>query len=139
MAQVLADCARWPGVAKARQVVRFSDKRAESALESIARVAFRDAGLPAPELQVVVGGDGRIAGRCDFLWAQHKTIGEADGNMKYADPARAVAQLRRDARLREAGFEVVHFSWREIEHAPHQVAAAIRAAFRKAAMATQAS
>ena len=58
-------------------------------------------------------------------------VGEADGAVKYADPARAMAQLERDTRLRAAGFEVVHFTWREITRTPDQVAATIRTAFRR--------
>jgi len=129
---VMLTCARWPGSQRARQVVAFSDVRAESVLESISRVAFRDHRLPDPDLQVWVGDDGAVIGRVDFLWRQHRTIGEADGAVKYADPARAMAQLRRDAQLRAAGFEVVHFTWAEITRVPAQVAAAIRAAFGRA-------
>jgi very-short-patch-repair endonuclease len=46
-----------------------------------------------------------------------------------------MAQLHRDARLRQAGFEVVHFTWSEIIREPDQVAASIRAAFRRRAAA----
>ncbi|HLH57633.1 MAG TPA: DUF559 domain-containing protein, partial [Streptosporangiaceae bacterium] len=134
MAGVIAECGSWPGVRRARQVVEFSDGRSESALESVGRVAFHEQGLPAPELQVWVGADelGTI-GRADYLWAEHRTIAEADGALKYADPGRAVAQLQRDARLRDAGFEVVHFTWDEVTMAPWQVAARVRAAFGRAA------
>jgi very-short-patch-repair endonuclease len=128
---VLAACSGWPGVQQARQVVAFADARAESVLESISRVAFRDQRLPDPDLQVWVG-DGAVVGRADFLWRQHRTIGEADGAVKYADPVKAMAQLRRDAELRAAGFEVVHFTWEEITRVPARVAAAIRAAFGRA-------
>jgi very-short-patch-repair endonuclease len=113
--------------------VKFADSRAESALESIARVAFRNMGLPPPELQVWVGGDD-VVGRADFFWPEHSTIGEADGQLKYSDPSRAVGQLRRDAMLREAGFEVVHFGWYEITQTPSAVAYSIRAAFERAAI-----
>lgn len=89
---VLAACTRWPGVQRARQVVAFADARAESVLESISRVAFRNQRLSDPDLQV---------------W--------------------------RDAELRAAGFEVVHFTWEEITRVPTRVAAAIRAAFDRAA------
>lgn len=65
---VVADCARWPGIRQASLVVEFSDGLSESALESISRVAFRDHGIPAPELQVPVGGDNGVVGRADFLW-----------------------------------------------------------------------
>lgn len=70
----------------------FADARAESVLESISRVAFRNQRLSDPDLQV---------------W--------------------------RDAELRAADFEVVHFTWEEITRVPIRVAAAIRAAFDRAA------
>jgi hypothetical protein len=128
---VAADCARWPGIRQAYLVVEFSDGRSESALESISRAAFRDHGIPAPELQVPVGGDNGVVGRADFLWARYGTVGEADGALKYANTDRAISQLRRDAALRAAGFEVVHFTWQEIVKTPGQVAASIREAFRR--------
>jgi hypothetical protein len=131
---VVADCARWPGLTGARQVVEFSDGLSESALESIARVAFREQGIPPPELQAWVGGEDQgVIGRADFLWRKYGTIGEADGAVKYADPERAIQQLRRDARLRAAGFQVVHFTWEEIVQFPWQVAASLRAAFLRGA------
>ncbi len=130
--EVLASCTSWPGIEVARQVVEFSDWRAESPFESISRVAFRDGGLPAPELQVQVGSEVRMIGRADFLWRQHRTIGEADGALKYENPDRARLQLRRDADLRAAGFEVVHFTWREIVATPDAVVNSIREAFRRA-------
>jgi len=130
---VLASCVRWPGLRRAERVTAFSDPRAESALESIARVAFHEAGLPPPDLQAWVGHaeEGVVIGRADFFWAEHRTIGEADGAVKYSSPGRAVRQLRRDALLREAGFEVVHFTWDEITRVPGQVVAALRRAFER--------
>ncbi len=127
---VLADCARWRGVSRAVEVVGFADWLSESVLESLARVVFRDVGLPAPELQVWAG-DAEIVGRVDFLWRQFRTIAEVDGLLKYADPTRAIQQLERDKRLRDAGYEVVHFSWQEITQNPAYVATTIRTAFRR--------
>ena len=121
-----------PGIDRARQVVDFSDARSESPFESISRVAFLDGGLPPPELQVWVGGEEGPVGRVDFLWREHRTIAEADGALKYADPDRARRQLRRDADLRAAGFEVVHFSWADLTLTPGQVIRTIRAAFGRA-------
>jgi len=129
---VLRRCAGWPGIANARRVVEFSDERSESVLESVARVAMHEQDLEPPELQVWVGGDGVRIGRVDFMWREHRTIAEADGKSKYEKPGEARHQLERDARLREAGFEVVHFTWAEIVYAPDQVIARIRAAFRRA-------
>lgn len=130
---VLRQCTRWPGVAKARRVVAFADALAESPFESIARVAFRDGGLPPPMLQVWIMGPGHPIGRVDFLWDQHATIAEADGAVKYADPDRARQQLKRDAELRRAGYEVVHFTWRDLAADPDQVIGWIKAAFSRSA------
>jgi hypothetical protein len=128
---VMADCPRWPGIERARRVVEFADGRAESAFESLSRVVFDEGGLPAPDLQVWVGKDDQ-AGRVDFLWRQYRTIAEADGVLKYQDTNRARLQLARDAKLREAGFEVVHFTWKQLLATPDLVIAAIRAAFARA-------
>jgi uncharacterized protein DUF559 len=133
LATVLGECPRWPGIQRARRVVAFADPLAESVFESISRAVFHEHGLPPPELQAWVGAEGEIAGRVDFLWREHRTIAEADGAVKYDRPAQAMAQLNRDARLRAAGFEVVHFTWPEITRVPAQVVAAIRTAFRQTA------
>ena len=130
---VLATCARWRGARGAAAVIDFADARAESPLESIARIAFKDCGLPPPELQVWLGGTDEPIGRVDFYWRQYRTIAEVDGAIKYADPQRARAQLRRDSMLRDDGFEVVHFTWQQITQAPELVAASIRKAFGRAA------
>ena len=129
---LLADCARQRGIQRAIEVVAFADGRAESVLESIARVVFRDCGLPPPDLQVWVGG-AEAVGRVDFLWRQQRTIAEVDGLMKYAKPGQAVLQLERDKRLRDAGYEVVHLSWHEVTENPDYVVTAIRAAFKRMA------
>jgi hypothetical protein len=133
LAAVLDVCGNWPGIRQAREVVAFSDARSESAFESLARVEFGRGGLPPPELQAWVGVDGVVVGRADFLWRQYSTIAEADGAIKYADPDRARMQLRRDADLRAAGFEVVHFNWQELRLNPGQVIARIRTAFARSA------
>jgi predicted transcriptional regulator of viral defense system len=128
---VLAACSQRRGIERAIGVAEFADGRAESPLESIARVAFRDFGLPPPQLQVWLGGTVEPVGRVDFYWPHYRTIAEVDGAAKYEDPMRAKAQLRRDKFLREEGFEVVHFDWQEVTQTPQAVAAAIRAAFRR--------
>jgi hypothetical protein len=131
LSAIAAACDRWPGITQARQVVEFADARSESAFESISRVVFAQGGLPPPELQVWVGAEGRVIARVDFLWRRYATIAEADGAIKYADPDRARLQLQRDSELREAGFEVVHFTWQDLHLSPGQVLRSIKAAFQR--------
>jgi hypothetical protein len=87
-------CRRWPGLQRAAEVVRFADGMAESPLESISRLAFRDCGLPPPTLQAQLGADGLVIARVDFYWEQFRTIAEADGEMKYDNQARRAQQAR---------------------------------------------
>jgi hypothetical protein len=127
----LSTCRRWPGASKAAEVVEFADGLAESVLESLARVVFRDLGLPPPELQVEIrDADGQFIGRVDFLWRKYRTIAEVDGALKYDDRGRARAQLRRDKLLRAADYEVEHFTWRDVVHEQGEVGNSLRAAFR---------
>ncbi|HET7016814.1 MAG TPA: type IV toxin-antitoxin system AbiEi family antitoxin domain-containing protein [Streptosporangiaceae bacterium] len=130
---VIKRSGRWPGIAQARRAVDFSDALAESPFESLARLVFAEGGLPTPELQAWVGGDGRPLGRVDFYWQDHSTVAEADGAVKYSDPRRAQEQLQRDDYLRQAGFQVVHFTWQQLHTNPAQVLQSIRAAFSQAA------
>ncbi len=105
--------------------------RAESPLESLGRVRFHEQGLPAPELQVVLGDADGVIGRVDHYWAQHRTVAEADGALKYVERAALFEEKRREDRLREAGFEVVRYTWAEALRLPELVAARLRRAFAR--------
>jgi Protein of unknown function (DUF559) len=129
--RVADSCGNWPGVARARRTITFADERAESVLESCARVAFYERGLEAPDLQVEFRGEGFVF-RADFYWASYRTIAEADGMAKYENPGQARDQVRRDRLLRDAGYKVVHFTWRELFETPEMVITRIRKAFASA-------
>jgi hypothetical protein len=124
---VLEKCNRWPGVRQARRALEFADDRAESPLESAARVIFAEAGLDPPELQVTIHGErAQFAARVDFLWRAQKVIAEADGLVKYNDRKDLLNERERDHQLREAGYIAVHFTWRELFRTPEEVIARIR-------------
>jgi Protein of unknown function (DUF559) len=125
--QILQECAGWPGVRQARRVVDFADERAESALESAARVVFEQCGLDPPELQATIHGPD-FAFRVDFRWRGENVIAEADGLAKYNDRKDLLAERERDHLLRAAGYTVVHFTWRELFQTPEVVIARIRKA-----------
>jgi hypothetical protein len=128
MLSVCDACPGWPGIRQARQVAEFGDARAESVLESCARVVFAEYGLEPPELQAGVTGQS-FRYSVDFYWPAHRVIAEADGDVKYSDPRRASRQLARDQQLRDLGYRVVHFTWRELHREPSTVVARIRRAF----------
>jgi hypothetical protein len=129
--RVLERCGHWPGLGHARNAIDFANPLAESVLESCARVIFQQHALPRPALQVNISGR-EFIGRVDFCWSGRRTIAEADGLLKYHGSAEAIAELKRDRLLREAGYEVVHFTWAELFSDPARIVARIRKAFERA-------
>jgi hypothetical protein len=120
-------CAHWPGNRNARRAIDFADPRAESVLESCARVVFHEHGLEPPELQYTITGP-HFRYTVDFYWPRYRVIAEADGAVKYSDPRRALHQLERDQQLRDHGDSVVHFTWRDLFKTPAAVTDRIRKA-----------
>lgn len=136
MLDLLDACAHWPGVRQAREVVRFADARADSALESATRWLLAQQGLPAPDLQITIcDPDGRDVGDVDFVWIERRTICEADGRLKY-DGAQGLGsdnalwrENRREDALRALGFEVVRSYWDDLADGCSDLAGRVRAAF----------
>jgi very-short-patch-repair endonuclease len=124
---IVGACHRWPGIQQARRVIGFSDERAESALESCARVALAEAGLEQPELQVTIQGPD-WSFRVDLCWPEYRVIAEADGLVKYNSRKDLAKQFERDRLLRDVGYQVIHFTWHELMHTPEVVLRRIRAA-----------
>ena len=111
------------------RVVRVVDPRSGSVLESVCRVLFVEAGLPAPVSQFEVRGpDGRLLGRVDFAWPAHRLVVETDGYASHADRSRYRADRRRTNALVLEGWRVLRFSWEDVVHDPAGVVAAVRAA-----------
>jgi hypothetical protein len=138
MERVVAECWNWPGMAQAAKVVAFADGRCQAVSESLARVVFAEAGLPAPEPQLAVYDGQSLVALADFGWLEFCTVVEIDGKVKYgaagaeAEPMRTLwDEKRREDRIREAGFEVVRLTWADLMR-PDVVRAKILAAFARA-------
>ncbi|TSD94441.1 hypothetical protein FOS14_20710 [Skermania sp. ID1734] len=108
----------------ARRAIKFLDARSESVGESRSRVLMHRAGVPPPQLQAeVFNASGHWLARVDFLWEKFGVIGEFDGKAKYlrdlppdAAPGDVVvAEKLREDRLREAGWNVVRWTWSDLE------------------------
>lgn len=136
--EVLAACRGWPGAAEATDLLVFADRRAESALESLARVWFARAGLPGAQLQVKLcrAEDGRFVGRVDFFWPQHRTVCEVDGRVKYTDGAVLWQEKLREDALRDLGLEVVRGYWADRPQHGRALVERLERAFTRAARRT---
>jgi hypothetical protein len=129
---------RWPGVRNARTAVALGDSRAESALESFARVVFVESGLAAPVLQVQFWNGFRwLTDRVDLWWPQFRTVGEADGLEKFeastAGERRRLLRraFLRDQRLADLGLELVHFGWEDAVLRPADLIRRFHTAFAR--------
>ena len=128
------------GIAAARRAVALLDPRSESAGESASRVALVELGVPPSHLQHEVrDARGRLVGRADFAWEQHRTLGEFDGRVKYGAvlrPGQRVedvvwAEKRREDALRDLGWQVVRWTWADLLQ-PWLVVDRLHRAFRRA-------
>ncbi|MQY30325.1 type IV toxin-antitoxin system AbiEi family antitoxin domain-containing protein [Nocardia aurantia] len=122
-----------PGHRNAAAVVRFLDRRSESIGASRSRVALRQAGFPAPELQArILSPAAGFVARADFLFPKMGVVGEFDGDPPgYAtggSPVGATAAARqREARLRALGWSVARWTWDDLDE-PGVVARRMEAA-----------
>ncbi len=116
----------WPGSRAARAVAEFADGRAESPLESLARVAARTTGLPAFEPQVEVWRYGRFVARVDGLWWDHLLVFEGDGAEKLLSGQDPELVARQEA-IRDCGLDVVRARWSDVYNQQDAWAARVRA------------
>jgi very-short-patch-repair endonuclease len=116
VAAVLARSRGWPGVCGAREVLALASPLAESALESIVRLALHDAGLPMPQLQVEIDDPERGRRyRVDMLWPQERLVLEADGRVKYTADELWREKVRQE-RLVRLGYRVERVMWADVLH-----------------------
>jgi len=106
------------GVRRARIVVARADQKSESPGESLVRWEILDAGLPTPELQVVVHTTSGTY-RLDLAWSAARVAVEFDGYVKYsggfgAAPDVVFAEKRRQDALEAAGWIVVRVTWDDL-------------------------
>jgi hypothetical protein len=136
-----------PGVRAAHRTCALLDPRSESVGESFSRVRFVEQGIPAPMLQYeVYDENGCLLARCDFGWEQQRTLGEFDGKIKYdrllrpgqtAGDVVYAEKIREDA-LRDRGWQVVRWTWADLERPEVIRDRLLRAFDRTAALASSA-
>ncbi len=103
------------------------DPRRESALESLSFGEMVVRGLPLPAVQARVSTP-RGDVYPDFLWAQARLIGEADGMSKYLTPEALAYEKRRQELLEAMGFQVIRWDMRDIRRDAARLMARLAAA-----------
>lgn len=124
----------WLGIGQAGRALNLADGRAESPLETRARLALLAQGLPLPELQVEIHGERGFIGRVDGWYEEAAVALELDGKAKYLEPwnGRTPAEVvwgekRREDALRELGVRVLRLVDDDIGEVRRELAPRLRA------------
>lgn len=81
--------------------------------------------LPAPRVNEMIGLEHRTI-QVDFHWPDAGLVVETDGYASHSDPVAHEEDRRRDQDLKLAGWEVLRFTWRQVNGEPARVARIIR-------------
>ncbi|MEV2238502.1 hypothetical protein [Micromonospora sp. NPDC049891] len=102
------------GAVAARGYLTEADGRAQSPLETRARLRCVDGRVPPDALQLEVrDDDGYLLGVGDLGWRAPKVIAEADGQGPHDLPDAIFADRRRQNRLANAGWKILRFTWQD--------------------------
>jgi hypothetical protein len=106
------------GIVMVRELVNYADGRAESPMESEARLLFIDGRLPMPELQYnIVDCYGKLW-RVDFAWPEAKLVAEYDSVEWHVGRDALLHDRLKTARLQECGWTSIPMTVDDIRHDP---------------------
>lgn len=116
------------GIRRARQALELSRVGADSAQETLLRLAMIRAGLPEPLLnQALIGADGVEYHEPDLSYPQYRVAIEYEGG-GHSDPDQIVRDIDREDRVSTAGWMQVRISKRHMRNEAAPAVAKIRAA-----------
>lgn len=95
------------GIVKVRELTAHADGRAESAMESEARLVFIDGGLPLPDLQYEIVDKCGDLWRVDFAWPDAMLVAEYDSMEWHANPIAVKRDRIKTSRLQECGYTIL--------------------------------
>jgi hypothetical protein len=132
MSRALAKQAGRRGVVAIRELLPLADGRAESPMESEARLVMVDGGLPTPELQYeVIDGHGQLR-RLDFAWPDQRVAAEYDGVDWHSGAEAMLANRKRTSALMDVHWTVVPVIYEDVRYRPADLVARIDAQLRRA-------
>lgn len=123
------------GIVRVRDLLPFADGRAESAMESEARLVFIDYGLPMPELQFEIRGPSGELWRVDFAWPEQHVVAEYESVDWHAGRAEMLRDKRRSAGIQQVDWTYVPIvvddvriePWRLADRVSHHLSRPARA------------
>ena len=99
------------GVRKLRAAAELLRSGSGSPMETRARLAFVEAGLPEPALNATVHGpDGHFLARVDFLWREAGVVVEYEGDQHRTDRRQWQNDIARVRLLEDSGLRVIRIT-----------------------------
>lgn len=114
-------------IVKVRELATYIDGRAESEMESEARLVFIDAGMPMPELQYEIVDRWGDRWRVDFAWPEARLAVEYDSIDWHMGPKALLHDRLKIARLQECGWLSVPMTVNDVRRDPLRLVARINA------------
>ncbi|OBI14999.1 hypothetical protein A5712_29465 [Mycobacterium sp. E2327] len=110
------------GIVAVRGLLPFADGRAESAMESEARLVMIDHGLPLPELQYpIYGRDGELW-RVDFAWPEMRLAAEYESIEWHAGRSEMLRDKTRSGIIQELGWTIIPIVVHDVRREPERLA-----------------
>lgn len=113
------------GIVRVREMLAHADGRAESPMESEARLVFIDYGLPLPELQYEIVDHCGDLWRVDFAWLDAKVVAEYDSMEWHANPEIWKRDRVKVERLKDCGWTTVPMVVDDVRRHPYDMATRI--------------
>jgi predicted transcriptional regulator of viral defense system len=126
---VLSRAAGRRGAAVLRHVLAEYDgpTLTDKELEERFFVLCRDASVPEPEVNVWITLGDAGSYKADFMWRSERLIVETDGWGTHGTRTAFESDRRRDRHLKLAGWDVIRFTWRDVEREPDEVTTTLAA------------
>lgn len=110
------------GIVKVRELVPLADGRAESAMESEARLVMIDHKLPPPELQYSISGRDGELWRVDFAWPAARLVAEYESIDWHVGRDEMLRDKRRWGKIQELGWTIVPIVIDDVRREPDRLA-----------------
>lgn len=124
------------GIVAVRELLDYADGRAESAMESEARLVMIDYGLPTPELQYEIRGADGETWRVDFAWPGHWVAAEYESIAWHVGRREMLRDKGRLAKIQELGWTVIPIIVDDVRRHPWHLADRIASHLARAELAS---
>ena len=110
------------GIVAVRNLLPFADGRAESAMESEARLVMIDHEIPVPELQYPIHGRDGELWRVDFAWPGARLAAEYESIEWHAGRAEMLRDKMRWGKIQELGWTIIPIVVDDVRRQPGHLA-----------------